>query len=51
MEQPVQKPRGREHNVLNKAIRKKEWLELVGRQGVGEGDVQRGTREPDHAGP
>ena len=33
MEQPVQKPRGREHNALNKNIRKSGWglLSLVGR--------------------
>lgn len=42
MEQPVQKPRGREHNALNKNIRKSGWglLSLGGRV-HGWGNVER----------
>lgn len=29
-EQPIQKPRGREHNELKLSVKKKEWLEPVG---------------------
>lgn len=43
MEQPVQKPRGREHSALNQSIRKKEWQELVGQE-LEEGGTWRDRR-------
>lgn len=43
MEQPVQKPRGREYSALNQSVRKKEWLELVGQE-LGEGGTWRDRR-------
>lgn len=48
-EQPIQKPRGREHNELKLSVKKKEWLEPVGWKQRADAEGAPGwTGEPDH---